>query len=115
MIYLAAFLAGAVAEWLAEVWGVRYSNAVNGRYARLSEADMDAKVWRARKSGLILLVLSQVDNSAIFGGFWVYGCVVLGAMVGAWTGVGHVMWAKWRRLNPTEPVTEPVTDDEDED
>lgn len=112
MIYLAAFLAGAGAEWLAEVWGVRYSNAVNGRYARLAEDEMAAKVWRARKSGLILLILSQVDNSAIFGGFWVYGCVVLGAVVGAWTGVGHVMRAKWRRLNGPKP--EPANEDEEE-
>ena len=113
MIYLVAFLAGAVAEWLAEVWGVTYSNAVNGRYARLAPEEMAAKVARARKSGLVLLVLSQVDNGAIFGGFWVYGCVVLGAGVGAWTGVGHVMWRKFHRLNGPKPAT--TADEEEED
>ena len=115
MIYLVAFLAGAVAEWYSEKWGVLYSNAVNGAYSKVKRADMEEKVWRARKNGLLLLMLSQVDNGAIFGGFWVYSSVVLGAVVGAWTGVGHVMWEKWNRLNGPKPEPATTADDEEED
>lgn len=104
---LLGFLAGLVGEWVAETWTVRYTNAVNGKYAGISRADMEAKVWRARKAGLILLGLSQIDNSAIFGGPGVFACVVAGAAVGAWGGLGSVMWAKWNTKNPDE--------DEDED
>lgn len=100
--YVAAFAVGAVSEYYAEVWGVRYANAINGRYSRLKPEEIAAKIATARKWGSLLLLLGAVDVASVFGGWGLYVAVIAGALVGAWTGLGHVMRAKWERNNPEE-------------
>jgi hypothetical protein len=52
---------GFAAEFASEVWGIHYTNSITGRYSRLSEAEITAKIWRARKWGALLFLLTQVD------------------------------------------------------
>lgn len=101
-VYGVAFAVGAVSEYYAEVWGVKYTNAVNGRYSGLKPEQIDLKIATARKWGTLLLLLGAVDVASVFGGWGLYAAVIAGALVGAWTGLGHVMREKWERNNPEE-------------
>ena len=102
MWYLLAFAAGAIAEYYSERWGVRYANAVTGKYRGLTADAIRVKVWEARKWGVLLFLLSQVDLGALLGGWKLYLSVVVGAALGGWIGLGDVMMSRWERRNPEE-------------
>ena len=100
---LGLMLIGFAAEFCAEVWAINYTNAVTGRYARTSPEERDAKVWRVRKWGGLLFVLTQVDIAGAANGNAVYLPIAAGAALGFWLGAGHAVRAKWSRLNGGKP------------
>lgn len=102
---------GFAAEFASEVWGIHYTNSITGRYSRLSEAEISAKIWRARKWGALLFLLTQVDIGGASYGPSIYLPIATGAAFGFWFGAGTAMRKKWERLNGGKP--EPGDSDED--
>jgi hypothetical protein len=102
-LYLGAFAAGFASEFLAEVWAIRYTTTVNGRYARVPEAQMRAKVASARKWGLLLFALGLIDTASVLGGPGTFAAVSAGAGLGGYLGIGRAMWHKYWRLNGGKP------------
>lgn len=94
---------GFAAEFAAEVWSFRYTNAITGRYKGLSKDAAASKVWASRKWGALLWGLTQVDIGGASYGPRVYFPIMLGAAFGMWLGIGHAVHGKWARINGGKP------------
>ena len=98
---------GFLAQHYAEVWAISYTQAITGRYADVPLDRMRRRVWAARKWGLALFALGQVDVASVLGGWRAFVAVTLGAAVGVWTGIGVAMWGKWRKRNVNDTMAGP--------
>lgn len=107
MIYLVAFLAGAVSEYFSDLWTIRWNAAVQARSFPLSWKRMRRHIAKTVLIGWGLITLGAVDVGSIFGGIWVYGSVVLGTYAGSAVATAKEMLRKWRKK------VESLSDDDD--
>ena len=100
LVWLGAlFLLGFAAEFASDAYGILYIGAASGRYRGVSEERMRGRVKRARRAGLVLFGLSQVDTGSVLGGWDSYLTVAAGASIGSQCGTHFAMWYRWREKN----------------
>lgn len=97
MIYLVAFLAGAVAEYLSDLWTIRWNAATSARSYPLSWPRMRRHIGRTVLLGWGLLTLGAVDVASLLGGVEMFAAVLVGAHVGSAAATIREMVRKWRK------------------
>ena len=107
MIYLVAFLAGAVAEFYGDLWTIRWNAATSARSFPLGRPNMVRHIRRTVLLGWGLLTLGAVDVASIFGGMGLFLAVLGGSYVGSAAATIREMDRKWRKK------VESLTDEED--
>lgn len=99
LLWLALFALGFAAEFASDASSILYINAAAGRYRGVPEAQMRRRVGKARRIGLVLFGLSQVDTGSVLGGWAAYLSVATGAAFGSQCGIEFAMWYRWRAKN----------------
>ena len=97
MIYLVAFLAGAVAEFYGDLWTIRWNTAVQARSYPLGRGNMTRHIRRTVLLGWGLLLLGAVDVASIFGGMELFATVLAGSLVGSALATRWEMERKWAK------------------
>lgn len=107
MIYLVAFLAGAVAEYFSDLWTIRWNAATSARSYPLSWPRMRRHIGKTVLIGWGLLTLGAVDVASLLGGVEMFVAVLFGAHIGSAVATVREMVRKWRKK------VESLTDEED--
>ena len=108
MIYLLAFLAGAIAEYCSDLLTIRWNAKVSARSFPISRPRMQKHVRQTILIGWALLTVSAVDVMAVLGGADLLAAVLGGSYVGSATATWRESWRKW------ENKTKGLREDEEE-
>lgn len=91
LVFLLAFAYGAVGEYYADLWTIRWNGGTTGPLPAGWQA-FRRRVWRMIFLGAGLRLIGSIDTGTVFGGPWAYVAMALGSQIG-----GAV--ATWREMH----------------
>jgi hypothetical protein len=111
---LVVLLATGIAEYFGEVWSIEHTHAVS-RNLPLGHKPRVARVRKACKWTLLLLLLGHSDTVAASLGFTVVLWAIPGSLIGGYLGTRQTMWRKFRRTDQRLASARKDQDDDDDE
>lgn len=119
LVFALAFAAGAVAEYYAEAWSIRWTRNVTHDLP-FNVPKVEARIRGAQNLTSKLLLLGAVDVAAVFGiregwlfGVTLFACVHLGAQLGARRAIRDEVWRKYHKRAADLAANKPDEEDDE--